>query len=353
MKRTSFAALPYVCFAVIFTVIPLLLMVYFSMRVEIPLDVSNQVTLARDTVVKTADGEQQLLPAGAALTLDKALTARTADGTAVTLEAGTKIISADGQKLSLIKNNGVNYGIRYSFDNFVKFFNSEQTSGINCVKVFLDSLYMAFLATLICLAIGYPLAYILSGMRPFTRNFLYFLLMLPMWMNFLIRTYAWRPILADNGLIHQLLKAVGVANPPQLMPSEGAVVLGLVYNLLPFMVMPIFNMLVKFDKSMLEASGDLGATPFQTFTKVVFPLTLPGVVSGVMMTFLPAMTTFSVSKILGGGKTFLIGDLIERQFKTDGNWGFGAAVSMILMVIMLLSMKALTRAEAESEGGLM
>ncbi|MBQ3141035.1 MAG: ABC transporter permease [Clostridia bacterium] len=353
MRRTTLAALPYVIFSVIFTVIPLLLMVYFSMRVEIPLDVDNRVTLTKEAVVATADGKAMALPAGTELILTKALEGELTDGTALKLETGLKITSADGQQLSLIKNNGVNYGIKFSFDNFVKFFSPQQTSSIDFIKVFLDSLYVAFIATAICLLLGYPLAYILAGMRPFARGMLYFLLMLPMWMNFLIRTYAWRPILADNGMIHSILKLVGVQELPQLMPSEGAVVLGLVYNLLPFMVMPIFNMLTKFDKSLLEAANDLGATPIYTFRKVVFPLTLPGVVSGVMMTFLPAMTTFSVSKILGGGKTFLIGDLIERQFKTDGNWGFGAAVSMILMVIMLLSMKALMRAQDESEGGLM
>ena len=347
------AAWPYVCFALIFTVIPLLLMVYFSIRVEIPLDVENQVTLTEAATVSAKDGSRLKLERGTPLTLTQAMEGVLADGTEVRLPTALGVTSSSGRKLFLVKNNGVNYGVEFNFGNFVQFFNSAGVTGINCVKVLLNSLYMALIATALCLLLGYPLAYILVGMKPFARTFLYFLLLLPMWMNFLIRTYAWRPILADNGLIHSLLKLFGVTNLPQLMPSDGAVILGLVYNLLPFMVMPIFNMLVKFDRHLVEAAEDLGATPTQVFVRIVFPMTLPGVVSGVMMTFLPAMTAFSVTKILGGGKTFLIGDLIERQFKTDGNWGFGAAVSMILTVIMLLSMKALTRAQQESEGGLM
>lgn len=349
MRKGSVIAIPYLIFAAIFTLIPLVLILYYSFRTEIFLDNTDPITLPALSVVLIND-EAVTLESDTTATLTGLLTAELADGRSVEIPSGTMIDTTEQGSLELIALNNQNGGVRFSGDNFAKFFNLKDRMYI---KVLINSLYMALLCTVICLALGFPLAYLMTKFKPFWRNLFSFLLVLPMWMNFLIRTYAWRPILADNGLIHSILSSLGLPTP-QLMPSQGAVALGLVYNLLPFMVLPIFNMLLKLDGGLLEASYDLGANRVKTFMRVVLPLSLPGVVSGVIMTFMPAMTTFTVSKILGGGQTMLIGDLIEREFKTSGNWGFGSAISLILMVLMLFTMGFLARVEREqSESGVL
>jgi len=238
----------------------------------------------------------------------------------------------------------------FTLDNFLKFFDF---SNPVYIKVLWRSVYLAVISTAICLIIGYPMAYILAGLKPRVRNFLSFLFILPMWMNFLLRTYAWMTLLERTGVINSLLGAAGL---PQLniMYTEGAVILGMVYNFLPFMILPIYNMLIKMDKSLIEASNDLGASRVQTFLRVELPLTMPGVYSGITMTFMPAVTTFIISKLLGGGQNALIGDLIEKQFKVVGDWGFGSAMSVILMVLILFFMWISSRYEKEqSEGGML
>jgi len=342
MKKGSIIAIPYLIFAVIFTLIPLILVFYYSFRIEFSLDNGTVLILPASTTV-LSEGKSLLLEEETEATLTGLLTAKLADGRTVQLLENTKAKTPEKGSFSLYNKNNQNGGFRYSLENFRKFFNLQDKMYI---KVMLNSLKMALICTVICLLLGYPMAYLMTKLSPFWRNLSSFLLVLPMWMNFLIRTYAWRPLLADNGLIHSILKFLHLPTP-QLMPSQGAVALGLVYNLLPFMVLPIFNMLVKLDKSVLEASYDLGANRVKTFMRVVLPLSMPGVISGIMMTFMPAMTTFTVSKILGGGQTMLIGDLIEREFKTSGNWGFGSAISLILMVLMLGTMGFLTKSERE------
>ncbi len=215
-----------------------------------------------------------------------------------------------------------------------------------------DSVWIAALSTIVCLILGYPMAYILSKMRPSVRGMVSFLFVLPMWMNFLLRTFAWMTLLENTGVINTLLGHIGVG-PVQFMYTKGAIVFGNVYNFLPFMILPIYNTIVKLDGMYLEAAGDLGANFSATFRRVIFPLSLPGVVSGVTMTFVPAVTTFIVSRLLGG-KNALIGDLIEREFAT-GNWGFGSAMSVIIMVMILLMMGVMGRYEKEqsASGGLL
>lgn len=212
------------------------------------------------------------------------------------------------------------------------------------------SIRLAFICTFICLLLGYPMAMILSELGLNQRNILILLFVVPMWMNFLARTYAWLTLLEKNGLINLVLKFFHL---PMLdiLYTDYAVVLGMVYNFLPFMVLPIYSVLSKTDKSLIEAAGDLGATPFTTFRRVTFPLSLPGVVSGIMMVFMPAVTTFVISRFLGGAHYYLIGNLIEQQFSTSYNWGFGSSLSVVMMLLILISMGFMSKYEKENEGG--
>ena len=219
-------------------------------------------------------------------------------------------------------------------------------------KVFLRSIILAGGSTLICLIVGYPVADLISKVNVSKRGTLILLFILPMWMNFLLRTYAWVAILGKNGLLNTFLGWFGIPHT-SILYTNAAILLGMVYNFLPFMVLPIFNSLSKMDNDLINAARDLGANSFQVFTKVIFPLSLPGVVSGITMVFMPAVTTFAISRLLGGGKFMLIGDLIEQQFTVVGDWNFGSAVSIFMMIIILISMAVMSRFEDESdkEGG--
>ena len=219
-------------------------------------------------------------------------------------------------------------------------------------KVFLRSIILAGGSTLICLIVGYPVAYLISKVNVSKRGTLILLFILPMWMNFLLRTYAWVAILGKNGLLNTFLGWFGISHT-SILYTNAAILLGMVYNFLPFMVLPIFNSLSKMDNDLINAARDLGANSFQVFTKVIFPLSLPGVVSGITMVFMPAVTTFAISRLLGGGKFMLIGDLIEQQFTVVGDWNFGSAISIFMMIIILISMAVMSRFEDDSdkEGG--
>ena len=220
------------------------------------------------------------------------------------------------------------------------------------VKVFIRSIILAGGSTIICLLVGYPVAYIISKAHVSKRNTLILLFILPMWMNFLLRTYAWVAILGKNGIINSFLGLFGI-EPIGLLYTNFAILLGMVYNFLPFMVLPIYTSLSKMDNDLINAAKDLGASNFQVFTKVIFPLSMPGVVSGITMVFMPAVTTFAISRLLGGGKFMLLGDLIEQQFTVVGDWNFGSAISIFMMIVILLSMAVMSRFEDESdkEGG--
>lgn len=218
------------------------------------------------------------------------------------------------------------------------------------LTVFLRSVYLALICTLLCLALGYPMAMILNGRDLKRRNVLILLFVIPMWMNFLLRTYAWMTLLERRGLINTFLNLLGFPSM-NLLYNNSAVVLGMVYNFLPFMVLPIYSVLNKIDRSVIEAAEDLGANAFTVFRKIIFPLSLPGVISGITMVFMPAVTTFVISRLLGGGQFTLIGNLIEQQFLFVGDWNFGSAISMIMMVIILLSMGIMSKYDKEHEGG--
>ena len=193
-------------------------------------------------------------------------------------------------------------------------------------------------ATVVCLVLAYPVSFILSRMKKHHQGTMLMIVMLPMWMNFLLRTYAWMTLLGNNGIINNLLGMIGIG-PLKLINTEGAVVLGMVYNYLPFMILPLYSVMVKIDKSLIEAASDLGCNPVSTLFRVVVPLSVPGIMSGVTMVFVPAISTFIISRMLGGGSNLLIGDLIEMQFLGNAyNPHLGAGISLVLMVIILLIM---------------
>ena len=217
------------------------------------------------------------------------------------------------------------------------------------IKVLWRSVWLAGISTIICLVLGYPVAMILASKKMSKKSFLMFLFVLPMWMNFLLRTYAWMTLLEKNGFINMILSFFNIA-PLQLLYNEGAVVLGMVYNFLPFMVLPIYSVMRKIDHNVIEAAEDLGANQFTVFRKIIFPLSLPGVFSGISMVFMPAVTTFVISRLLGGGQFMLIGNLIERQFLLAGDWNFGSAVSIVMMLIILISMGFMSKYDKEHEG---
>ncbi|MBT2159076.1 ABC transporter permease [Clostridioides difficile] len=214
------------------------------------------------------------------------------------------------------------------------------------------SILLAGGATLICLIVGYPVAYIISKARVSRRGSLILLFILPMWMNFLLRTYAWVAILGKNGLLNTFLGWFGI-QPLAILYTNFAILLGMVYNFLPFMVLPIYTALSKMDNDLINAAHDLGANNMTVFRKIIFPLSLPGVMSGITMVFMPAVTTFAISRLLGGGKIMLVGDLIEQQFTVVGDWNFGSAISIFMMIVILISMSIMSKFgdESDKEGG--
>ena len=216
--------------------------------------------------------------------------------------------------------------------------NIVQAASWDNMRVLLDSVRFALYTTVLCLLLGYPVAYLLSKMKKATAALLSVFFIVPMWMNFLLRTYAWKVLLGAF---------------TKILYTESAVLLGMVYNFLPFMILPIYTTLVKLDKSYIEAAADLGANPARTFLKVVLPLSMSGILAGVTMVFIPSTTTFAISQLLGGGKTMLYGDLIYMKFITEQSWNTGSALSIILLVFVLLSMTFMKKAERKTndEGG--
>jgi spermidine/putrescine transport system permease protein len=230
------------------------------------------------------------------------------------------------------------------------------------MTVFGRSFKLAIIATLICVLIGYPVAYVMAKEGPGFQRIAMALIMLPMWMNFLLRTYSWMSILEKNGLLNQLFASIGLFDLInglfgtnieyfQMIGTPGAVILGMVYNYLPFMILPIYSVIIKLDHFLLEASHDLGADSRMTFQKVIFPLSLPGILSGVTMVFVPSVSTFAISQLLGGGTQMMLGDLIEQQFLGGAyNPHLGAAISMVMMVVVVACMVVMNHfGEGEEE----
>ena len=306
VKRNKALIVPFALWAVIFIVIPLCLIVWYGVTVEEPVAY---------TEIALEDGQ-----------------------TAYQLEDGTVVSEKPWQKQTVV-----------SLENFKRML--EPTY----LKLLLRSLKIAVITTAICLLLGYPVALILSG-RDFKRPALWLMLIiLPMWMNFLLRTYSWMSILENSGILNSWISALreavpafdawlesmGVGKRIIFLYNENAVILGMVYNYLSFMIMPIYTVIVKIDRSLLEAAADLGASPAQSFLRVTLPYSLPGVLEGVTMVFVPAVTTFVISQLMGGGKVPLIGDIIQNQFGKSSDWHFGATLSLLVMVVVLAFMGAL------------
>ncbi len=217
---------------------------------------------------------------------------------------------------------------------------------------YLESILYGIAATAICLIIAYPFAHFLAKSKLKVQRTMVLLVMLPMWMNFLIRTYSWMSILGETGIINTFLAKFGIY-PIQMLNTPGAVILGMVYNFLPYMILPIYSVMSKMDNSLVEAAQDLGASKMSILKKVILPLSLPGVLSGITMVFVPSVSTFYITQKLGGGKIVLIGDIIEMQFQQANNYNLGAALSLVLMVLILVCLGVMNYfgADDENDGG--
>ena len=245
-----------------------------------------------------------------------------------------------------VMNQG-NSIISFSFtlEHYAKFFTDP-----DFLLILWRSILIAVKTTVLCLLLGYPIAYYIARSTEKVQNILILCITLPMWINMLVRTYAWIGLLSNGGIFQKILGFFGLGNV-ELLYTEGAVLLGMVYNFLPFMILQIQTSLSKMDYSLIEASADLGASPAQTFRRITLPLSMPGVINGITLVFLPAVSSFFIPKLLGGGQYFLIGNMIENQFITVGEWNFGSAVSMIMAIIMMLLMMAVRKVEQDNQGG--
>jgi len=241
------------------------------------------------------------------------------------------------------ESNGIST-INFTLENYKLFFDSMY------INILIDSISLAALSTIICLILGYPAAYIISTANLSKRNTLLFLCILPMWMNMLLRTYAWMTILGNNGLINNFFEMIGLQKV-NLLYTKGATVMGMVYNFIPFMILPIYTALSKMDTGLIEAADDLGADKKTIFRKIILPLSMPGVISGIIMVFMPAVSTFIIPQLLGGNKNMMIGNLVEKLFILNGDWNFGSAISIIMMIIILISMSIMNKFDVDKEGG--
>ena len=313
MKKNKALLVPFVLWAAIFIVVPLMLIVWYGVTVEESIPYTEIVL---------------------------------EDGTAAFELADGTVTTERPQKRTVV-----------SIENFRRML--EPTY----LKLLLRSLKIAVITTLICLLLGYPVALILSG-KDFRRPGLWLMLIiLPMWMNFLLRTYSWMSILENSGILNswitslreafpafdEFLTQMGVGKKIIFLYNEKAVILGMVYNYLSFMIMPIYTVIEKIDRSLLEAAADLGASPRKSFLRVTLPYSLPGVLEGVTMVFVPAVTTFVISQLMGGGKVPLIGDIIQNQFGKSSDWHFGSTLSLLVMVVVLAFMGTLNRIDKEEE----
>lgn len=217
------------------------------------------------------------------------------------------------------------------------------------IKALVYALVLSLISTIICLIMAYPLAMILCNLNFNANGLIVMIFIVPMWMNFLLRTLAWQTLLEKNGVINMILNALHLPTL-NIINTPYAIVLGMVYNFLPFMLLPIYNSLIKIDKNVINAARDLGANGFQTFIRITFPLSLPGVISGITMVFVPALTTFVISDLLGGAKILLIGNVIEQKFKQGSNWNVGSGLSLVLMVFILISMAIMRKYDKDGEG---
>ncbi len=219
-------------------------------------------------------------------------------------------------------------------------------------KALWEAVKLSIVSTIICLLLAYPLAMILNLLSVNQHSFVVLIFILPMWMNFLLRTLAWQTLLEKTGVINSVLKFLSLPTL-NIINTPAAIILGMVYNFLPFMVLPIYNVLAKIDRNVINAARDLGANGLQTFCKITLPLSIPGVISGITMVFVPALTTFVISKILGGGKILLIGNIIEQEFMQTGNWNLGSGLSIVLMLFIIFNMVISAVTDKDGEGSML
>ena len=246
---------------------------------------------------------------------------------------------------SFMKQGNEIISFSFTLEHYKKFFTDP-----DFLLILWRSLVIAVKTTIICLLIGYPAAYFISRCSEKVQNLIVLCITLPTWINALVRTYAWIGILSEGGIVQTILGFFGFKEV-EILYTEAAVLIGMVYNFLPFMILQINTSLCKMDYSLMEASADLGANGAQTFRRVILPLSLPGVINGITLVFLPAVSSFFIPKLLGGGQYFLVGNLIENQFITVGEWNFGSAISMIMAIIMMLMMMAVKNIEKKNQGG--
>ena len=238
----------------------------------------------------------------------------------------------------------------FGIDNYLNFFN------ITYMKIFANSIWIAFVSTVLCVLLGYPAAYILAKrdrertLQGKKKTGMLMLFVMPMWMNMMLKTYSWLTILEKNGLLNMLAKALGLPEI-NLLYTSNAVILGMVYDFIPFMILPIYSVLIKIDESLLEAAQDLGANQSKVFRKLILPLSVPGIISGITMVFLPSVTTFYISNIFSGGRIMLIGNVIEQRFLTGGDWNFGSAISIVMMILIFLSMRIMNLFDKDKTSG--
>ena len=233
---------------------------------------------------------------------------------------------------------------QFTLDNFHRFITDTVF-----MEVLWRSLYIAVITTLICVLLGYPIAYVIAQMGERANTIMILLITMPTWVNMLVRTYAWMGILQDEGVLNSILSVFGIG-PVEMIHTSFAVILGMVYNFIPFMILQIHTSLAKMDKNLLNAANDLGANPVQAFLRVTLPLSVPGIISGITLVFLPAVSSFFIPKLLGGGQYVLVGNVIESQFLTSGDWSFGSAISLIMAIIIMISLyvtKKLDRSEIQ------
>lgn len=243
--------------------------------------------------------------------------------------------------------------VYYSFTDPSGSFTLENIKSLsNYFETITRSLWFGIVSTIICLVLAYPIAYIIAQSKASSQRTMVLMIMLPMWMNFLIRTYCWMVLLQNTGIINTILTKIGL-NPLRMINTPGAVILGMVYDFLPFMVLPIYSVMTKLDHSVTEAAQDLGGNRLTVLRKVIFPLSVPGVVSGITMVFVPSVSTFYISQKLGGGSFELIGDVIERLYLTPNQNNIGAALSMFLMILILLCMAVMNRYSKGNEEGIL
>ena len=233
----------------------------------------------------------------------------------------------------------------FTLANLVAIANGEHAKALGL------SLLLAFASTVICLLLAFPLGLALKDSKLGKKGFMVFVFILPMWMNFLLRTMAWQVLLEKNGIINGMLASIGLP-ALNIINTPAAVILGMVYDYLPFMILPIYNALIKIDNNLIEAAYDLGASKSLVFRKVIVPLSVPGIVSGVTMVFVPSLTTFAISNMLGGGKVNLIGNIIEQEFTASSNWNLGSGLSLVMMIFIVISMAFIEKFDRNGEGNM-